>query len=251
MAKKRGRKDVFETDIPVRGMSREFENLIYSTDPDALKSRIIETPREVLDRWVEEISGNRPDETHDDAFVAAALCRYIDGDKNWGDDPRRVDNLSRKRKATTEEGNQAEQPEEITHAPAEDLPSQEEEEMSKPIQKKKEATKKSTPPKKKKVSKPPKSPSEKKESTRLIGKTTGKTRMAWFLNALKENFTKKLSDEKIDTLAAHEFGLENIPGKKGTFCASHMRGSFNSYRKCGRYGLSMSDPEFLSYNKEK
>jgi hypothetical protein len=88
--KKGGRKDEFITDIPMAERTREFEGLLETIGPDNLKERIAASPRDVLDRWVAEIAGRPPHESHDDAFVATMLGRYIDGDKNWGDDPRRT-----------------------------------------------------------------------------------------------------------------------------------------------------------------
>jgi hypothetical protein len=87
----------------------------------------------------------------------------------------------------------------------------------------------------------------KKESTRLVGKTTGMTRMAWFLDVLRKNREAKLSDEKIDAMAVKEFGTKNIPGENGTFSADHLRGWFTYCAKAGRGGVKKSET-FTAHN---
>jgi hypothetical protein len=249
--KKKGRR----TDIPNGTRSREFEDLLVSIGPDHLKGRIGNATRDVLDRWVEEIAGQKPDDTHENEFIAASLCRYIDGDKNWGDDPRRVENLNRKRKpVSTEEGSPEEQEEgplvdaewqeavvETTHEQAETPEGVEA--MTTKKNGKKVAAKKVVPPKPEKVKK------EKTESTRAIGKTSGLTRVAWFLAVLRENREKKLSDETIDASAIKEFGEENIPGDKKTFTARHMRTWLTYCAKHGRGGLKKSET-FTAHNEK-
>jgi len=260
------KKKAKRVDVPNGTRSSEFEDLLVSIGPDHLKGRISNATREVLDRWVEEIAGQKPDDTHDNEFIAASLCRYIDGDKNWGDDPKRVANLNRKRRvvAEAEEGNpdgpeedpatEAEwKEEETTHGQAE---TPEGEKIMKtngngkvaaktPAEKngKKAVEKKSIPPKPEKVKK------EKKASVHPVGKTTGSRRMAWFLDVLRNNGDAKLSDAKIDALAVKEFGAENIPGDKGTFSASHLRGWFIYCRKAGRGGVKKSDT-FPEHNEK-
>jgi hypothetical protein len=259
--KKKGRR----TDIPNGVRSREFEDLVSSTDPEELKIRISGTPRDILDRWVEEISGNKPDPSHETVFVADSLCRYIDGVNNWGDDPRRVENLNRKRKPVAEaEGGPDEageegpivdaewqEPEVQTHTQAE-TPEGEEvmtaKKNGKKVAAKKAAEKKAVPPKPEKVKKE-KVKKEKTESSRLVGKTSGLTRMAWFLAVLRENREKKLSDEMIDASAIKEFGEENIPGDKKTFTAGHMRSWFVYCVKNGRGGIKKSET-FTAHNEK-
>jgi hypothetical protein len=246
------------TDMPNGIQSREFDHLIGNTDPDELKKRILDTPRDILDRWVEEISGNKPDPSQETEFVSASLCRYIDGDKNWGDDPRRVENLSRKRKpVATQEGDpeegqegelvDAEWQEEVTTHTQAETPEGEEamttKKNGKKIATKKITKKKSVPPKPEKIKK------EKKESTRLSGKSSGLTRMAWFLDILRKNREAKLTDEKIDSMAIAEFGAENIPGEKKTFTAAHMRSWFVYCAKHDRGGVKKSET-FTAHNKE-
>ena len=203
------KKKIRRADIPNGVRNSEFEDLLSTIGPDHLKGRIGNATRDVLDRWVEEIAGQKPNDTHDNEFVAASLCRYIDGDKNWGDDPKRVEYLNgKKTTVTTEEGNPSNQEHE-THTQAE-TPEGEE------IMKKNGKTAVKTPAKKnvKKAAKsviPKASPPAMEKATKKEGGTPT-------LFALGERMPKKLfSTYKGRELEAHVQPDGHIVTSEGKF----------------------------------
>lgn len=220
-------------DVAVGVASGEFEDMLDELGPDVLKARVAITERGELDRWVGSIIGRTPHVSKDDDFVRASLCRYIDGDPNWGDDPTRVAGLGVKKK----DGNQTEQRDD-THTQAE-TPEGEDAMTTKkngngnaPAAAKangKKAVEKSAPPKK-----------EAAKSDRPLGKTTGMTRAAWFMDFIRGHKDNLPADEKILEKAVAEFG-DKVVGPGTSFTPAAMRSWWNTCCRRGTSGLTKKD----------
>jgi hypothetical protein len=73
-----------------------------------------------------------------------------------------------------------------------------------------------------------------------LGKTTGKSRTAWFVDFFATHKGKIPADDKILMIAVKEFGEGNV-GKGTVFTPTQMRGWFNCFCKRGSRGLTKKD----------
>lgn len=238
---KRTRRD----DIPATTKTREFEDLLESLGADGLKEKVTSAPRDLLDKWVQELAGQTPHDSHPNEFVAASLCRWIDGDKNWGDDPKRMEKTSGNGGAPPPEPTDG-TTETTTHTPAEGEPSTEEDEMTTKKNGKKTTAPKSVPPKKEKVAKTPKAKKEPKVMRKPDGtivKRPWGERTAFFVKLFKANKEAKLTGEQIMAKAEKEFGKENVG--RGAWTSDRLVTALTEHAKKEMYGLSKEDLPFV------
>jgi hypothetical protein len=218
--------------------ANEFEMMLAKDGPDALKERVAKAARADLDRWVTELAGQSPHASHDNEFVAASLIRWIDGDKNWGDDPKRMEKTNGNGGAPPPEPTEG-TTEETTHEQAETP------EGAEAMTTKKKTTHKAVPPKKEKVAKPPKAKKEPKVMRKPDGtivKRPWGERTAWFVKAFKANKEAKLTGEQIMVKAAKEFGKDNVG--KGAWTLERLIEAMTTYAKKEQYGMEKSDLPF-------
>jgi len=251
MGKKKGkRKDEFVNDIPVAERTREFEGLLESLGPDGLKERIATSPRDVLDKWVAELAGRAPHDSQPDDFVRASLGRGIDGDANWGDDPKRMEKTNGNGGApppaptdgTTEETThtQGEAPE------GEEVMTPKNGNGKKATEKtgKKATTKKmAPPPRPEKVKKEKKGPKVFVKPDGTIMTRPWGERNAWFVKVFKANKVAKHSIDSIMKKAEKEFGKENVG--RGAWTPDRLVTALTEHAKKGMYGLSKEDLPFV------